>query len=151
MIWPGLFVLILDRLSKLAILKNLRVHETVTVIPGFFQIVHVRNRGMAFGMFNRLEADHLFYLMLAASLGAVILLSLWFFRLKEKDARLIFGLSLILGGAFGNLIDRILYQSVVDFLDFYLGHYHWPAFNVADAGITVGTFWVALNLLFKKA
>jgi signal peptidase II len=84
----------------------------------------------------------------AATIAAVLLLLFWFTKLKDEERRLIFGLSLILGGAIGNLIDRLRLREVIDFLDFHLGAYHWPAFNVADSAITVGTFWVAINLLF---
>jgi signal peptidase II len=79
-----------------------------------------------------------------------VLLLIWFFRLKEGDIRLQLGLSLILGGALGNLIDRLRFGEVIDFLDFYLGPYHWPAFNLADSAITAGTFLVALSLIFQR-
>jgi signal peptidase II len=93
---------------------------------------------------------HTFYFLVAASLGAVVLLLVWFLKLKDGDSRLTLGLSLILGGAVGNLIDRLRFREVIDFLDFYLGQYHWPVFNLADSAITVGTFLVALSLIFKR-
>lgn len=150
MIWPVLAVILLDQISKLAVLHGLRVHETVPIIEGFFNLVHVRNRGMAFGILNRPDIDFGFYILVAASLGAIVLLSFWLLKLKEKDNFTILALSLILGGAIGNLIDRVRFREVVDFLDFYLGRYHWPAFNVADSAITIGTFLVAITLFFKR-
>ncbi|MFH1241003.1 MAG: signal peptidase II [Pseudomonadota bacterium] len=151
MVWPALAVLLLDQLSKLAIIHALQVYESVTVIKGFFNLVHIRNRGMAFGIMNRPDVDLPFYILLAATIGAVVLLLVWFFTLKQTAGRTILGLSLILGGAIGNLIDRIRFREVIDFLDFYVGPYHWPAFNVADSAITVGTFLVAISLIFQRA
>jgi len=149
MAWPALAVVLLDQISKSAVVRSLRVHESVPVLTGFFDLVHVRNRGMAFGLMNRPDIDFVFYFLVAASLGAVILLLTWFFKLKKGDNRITFGLSLILGGALGNLIDRIRLREVIDFLDFHLGPYHWPAFNLADSAITAGTLWVAINLFFQ--
>jgi len=150
MIWPALGIIIVDQLTKLAVLHSLRVHESVPVIDGFFNLVHVRNRGMAFGFMNRPDANFAFYFLVAASIGAITLLLIWFMRLKENDAITTTGLSLILGGAVGNLIDRFRFREVVDFLDFYMGGYHWPAFNVADSAITVGTFLIAVTFFFRR-
>jgi len=149
MIWPALAVVLLDQISKLTVMHSLRVYESVPVLTGFFNLVHVRNRGMAFGFLNRPDINFGFYFLVAASLGAIILLLFWFFKLKEIDNQITLGLSLILGGAVGNLIDRLRLREVIDFLDFHLGQYHWPAFNVADSAITVGTFLVAITILFR--
>jgi signal peptidase II len=151
MVGPALVVVILDQVSKAIITGALRLHESIPVILGFFNLVHVRNRGMAFGLMNRSHADAAFWLLVGASCIAVGLLLFWFFRLKESDTRMTLGLSLILGGAIGNLIDRLRFREVVDFLDVFWGTYHWPAFNVADAAITVGTFWVAISLIFRPS
>ncbi len=106
---------------------------------------------MAFGIMNRTGSDWGFVLLLGATLGAVALLLFWFYRLKSEERGIAFPLSLILGGAVGNLLDRIRFGEVVDFLDFYIGSYHWPAFNIADSAITVGTLWLAATLLFHPA
>ena len=135
---PAVAVIILDQLSKWAVVSRLRIHEAVPVLTGFFDLVHVRNRGMAFGLMNRPGIDFTFYFLVAASLGAVVLLLLWFLKLKDGDSRLTVGLSLILGGAVGNLIDRLRFREVIDFLDFYIGGLHYPAFNIADSAITIG-------------
>ncbi len=145
-----LSVVALDQLTKWWVIRYLDVHETIEVIPGFFDLVHIRNRGMAFGLLNGPHADVRFWFIFAASLIAVIILLVWFFKLKSQDTVTTLGLALILGGAIGNLIDRIRYREVVDFLDVYFRAYHWPAFNVADAAITVGTFLLAVTLLFGK-
>ena len=148
LIWPALSIVVLDQISKYAVLKSIELGGSIPVISGFFNLVHTRNRGIAFGIFNRPGSDLGYYLLLSATFAAVILLLFWFSRLKQEEKVLIPGLSLILGGAIGNLIDRIRLREVIDFLDFYIGSYHWPAFNVADSAITVGTFWVVLSLLF---
>jgi len=148
LLWPALAVLVLDQMTKYWIATRFPLHETQALISGFFNLVHVRNRGMAFGIMNRPGADWGFILLLGTTLGAVALLLFWFYRLKPEDKRMAFPLSLVLGGANGNLLDRVRLGEVIDFLDFYLGPYHWPAFNVADSAITVGTLWLAASLLF---
>jgi signal peptidase II len=150
LIWPSLGVFLLDRITKMAVLQKIDLYDSITVIPGLMNLVHVRNRGMAFGMMNRPDLSWSFYLLLAAGLTAVVLLIFWLIKLKEEEILIVPGLSLILGGAVGNLLDRILYREVIDFLDFYMGAYHWPAFNIADSAITVGTIWVVIFLLFQK-
>jgi signal peptidase II len=150
LILPALATIVLDQISKYIVLRSIEVHESIPVISGFFNLVHTRNRGMAFGLLNRPGSDFSFYFLVAATFTAVVLLLFWFTKLKNEQRRLIFGLSLILGGAIGNLIDRLRFREVIDFLDFCLGPYHWPAFNLADSAITVGTFWVAINLLLRS-
>ena len=147
----ALGVVVLDQISKTLVTGALKVHESVPLIQGFFNLVHVRNRGMAFGMLSRSQADMAVWFLVGASCIAIGLLLFWFFRLKENDTRMTLGLSLILGGAIGNLIDRVRFREVVDFLDVFWRSYHWPAFNVADAAITVGTFWVAISLIFRPS
>ena len=148
LIWPALSIVVLDQVSKYIVMTSVEIHRSIPVISGFFNLVHTRNRGMAFGIFNRPGSDLGYYLLLSATFVAVILLLFWFSRLKKEERVLAPGLSLILGGAIGNLADRIRLREVIDFLDFYIGPYHWPAFNVADSAITVGTIWVVLSLLF---
>lgn len=151
LLWPALAVLALDQATKVLIATRFPLHETKPLISGFFNLVHVRNRGMAFGIMNRPGADWGFVLLLGATFAAVALLLFWFYRLKSEERGISFPLSLILGGATGNLIDRVRLGEVIDFLDFYIGPYHWPAFNVADSAITVGTLWLAATLLFHPA
>ncbi|MCP4668805.1 MAG: signal peptidase II [Deltaproteobacteria bacterium] len=150
MVWPALVIALLDQLTKWAVVETLNRYESVSVINGFFNLVHVRNRGMAFGLMNRPDVNFGFYVLTAGSVVAIVLLLAWFFKIKEDAYRIIPGLSLILGGAFGNLIDRLRFREVIDFLDFYVGPYHWPAFNVADAAITTGVCWVAFHFVFSK-
>ena len=151
LLWPALAVLALDQATKYLIATRFPLYETKTLVSGFFNLVHIRNKGMAFGIMNRPGTDWGGILLLGATLGAVALLLFWFYRLKSEEGAIAFPLSLILGGATGNLVDRIRLGEVIDFLDFYIGPHHWPAFNVADSAITVGTLWLAGSLLFHPA
>jgi signal peptidase II len=150
----GLFSLIiilvtaLDQVTKILIFSYVDFSDSVPVIPGLFNIVHNRNRGMAFGLFNDPDPGPAFFILTCASVFAVILIIFWFSRLKEHEKPLIPGLALILGGALGNLIDRLRIGEVIDFLDIQIGSYHWPAFNIADSCISIGTTWVVVCLLF---
>jgi signal peptidase II len=148
---PSLLVIALDQVTKLAVIRALRPFDAIPVIPGFFNLVHVRNPGIAFGLLSQLGTAWSAFLLSAVTTAAIILLILWFARLRDDDRRTAFGLSLIIGGAVGNLIDRVRLGEVVDFLDFYMGSFHWPAFNVADSAVTVGTIWLALSILFEKS
>ncbi|MFH1122933.1 MAG: signal peptidase II [Pseudomonadota bacterium] len=149
LIFLPLAVIALDQITKVVVSRILQLHETVPVIRGLFNLVHLRNRGIAFGLLNRPGNDYVFYLLTIVTIGAVLLMLFWFTRLRDEDRRIKFGLSLIIGGAVGNLIDRLRLNEVIDFLDFHIGPYHWPAFNVADSAITVGTIWLAVTLILE--
>lgn len=132
-------VFALDQLTKLWIQQAVPVWEKgFTVIPGFFDIVHILNRGAAFGFLNRHDIDWQRPFFIAVSILAVGLI--WVLAKSQEDDGpfYVHGLGLILGGALGNLLDRARLGVVVDFLDFYIGDMHWPAFNVADMGFCVG-------------
>ena len=144
----ALGVIILDQASKFVIAATIGYYESIPVIGGFFNLVHVRNRGMAFGLMNRPDAGIPLYFLIAVTIIAVLLIIIWSVRLKHDERGLLFGLSLILGGAVGNLIDRIRLREVIDFLDVYIGSYHWPAFNIADSAITIGAIWIAVYIIF---
>ncbi len=148
-IWPAFAVIFLDQISKLAVMNGLRVHESVPIISGLFNLVHVRNRGMAFGFLNRPDLELGFYFLVGASLVAIVFLLYLIFHMRQEDGLSVLPLYLILGGAVGNLIDRLRYREVIDFLDFYIGPYHWPAFNVADSAITVGACLIAINIFIR--
>ena len=137
-------VVVLDQLTKLWIQDHMVLYTTRTVIPGFFNIVHVLNRGAAFGFLNRSDIQWQTYFFFAATALAVLIIFHLLRMARDDDKLLITGLGLILGGAVGNLIDRIKTGEVVDFLDFYWKTYHWPAFNVADIAIFLGS----LGLVF---
>lgn len=130
--------IILDQISKWWVMQNIPTHHSVPVIQGFFDLVNIRNRGAAFGFLNRSDIEWQFWLFLGATCIATIAILILARSLKRP--LFLTALGLILGGALGNLIDRIRFRAVVDFLDFYVSTWHWPAFNVADIAICIGAF-----------
>jgi signal peptidase II len=138
-------ILFLDQLTKVIVDRTIPLHESIPVIDGLFSLTYVRNTGAAFGIFaGSHEAFRLPFLILI-SVIAIGFIFVMLKRLHEREVGLTTALAFILGGAIGNLIDRVLHGEVIDFLDFYWSNYHWPAFNLADSFITVG---VAITLYF---
>jgi signal peptidase II len=145
----ALVVLMLDRLTKWLVEGRIALHDTVTVIPGFFRLTHVQNRGAAFGLFAESPSEWKVAVLVLFSVVALVVVSALLWRNSHTLTMTGSALSLILGGAVGNLWDRLLSGHVVDFLDFYLDTYHWPAFNVADSAIVVGAVLLVAEILFK--
>ena len=143
-------VLFLDQWTKAAILEKLPLHQRIAVIPGFFDLTHVRNTGGAFGIFGGEKSGLGGFLFLAVSIVAIGILLVLFIKSKENEKTLGFAYSLILSGAFGNLLDRLRLGEVVDFLEFYVSSFRWPAFNIADSAICVGIGLMALELILKE-
>ena len=137
-------VAIVDQLTKLWIMTTFALHEQQNIIPGVFDLVYVTNTGAAFGFLAGSKNLLRQAFFVAVAIIALIVIIFAYGHLKRQGRIFVYALGLIAGGAVGNLIDRLRFGSVVDFLDFYLGSYHWPAFNAADSAITVG---VALFLL----
>lgn len=144
-------VVALDRLTKWIVATRISLHDGITVIPNFFRIVHVENPGAAFGLFAESSSEWRLALLIAFSLLALVVVGymLW----KNSHAVTLTGtaLALILGGALGNLWDRALVGHVTDFLEFHIGSYYWPSFNVADSAIVVGAVLLVSDILFSKA
>jgi len=136
-----LAIIALDQITKYLIVNSLSPYDSIEIFP-FLHIVNVRNTGAAFGSFKSLGSSFFMIIAVAAIIFIVYLLM--------KRVYNTLGLSLILGGAVGNLIDRILYGQVVDFIDFSIGSYHWPAFNVADSSLTVGIIIILVTSVFRK-
>lgn len=135
----GLLALVLDQLTKFWAVTAIDPLQPVTVIPGLLDLVLVHNRGAAFGFLNRSDIQWQFWLFLGATVvAAVAIVAL--LRSSRFNAWLSAGLGLVLGGAVGNLVDRIRFRAVIDFVDVYVGQWHWPAFNVADMAICIGAF-----------
>jgi signal peptidase II len=143
-------VLALDLVSKALILEHLPLGASVPVIPGLFDLTHVHNPGGAFGFLAGMSPALRSLLFIAVSLLAIGLILYFYWETPGRQRLLAVGLALVFGGAVGNLADRIRFGIVVDFLDFYIGNLHWPAFNVADSAITVGVFIFAVSMLFRK-
>jgi signal peptidase II len=131
----ALIVLVLDQVLKLAVLDLLDGGARAIVVTPFFNLVLVWNRGVSFGMLQGLGAA-LPLVLSAVALAVVVGLTVWLSRTEQRPSA--FGLGLVIGGALGNVVDRVRYGAVADFFDFHLAGYHWPAFNLADAAICVG-------------
>jgi signal peptidase II len=140
-------VVALDQLTKEAVRRTLALYEHVAVIPGFLDITHVRNTGAAFGLLNAAEFPYKPLVMIGVAAIALVAIAVYATQLGFHERLARFGLALILGGAFGNLIDRAVAGYVVDFVDVYWGTAHFWAFNVADAAITVGAVLVLLDMI----
>jgi len=140
----------LDRLTKRVIETRVSVFDTHTVIPGFFDIVHARNPGAAFSMFADSTSPWRPFFLVGLSVAALLLVAWMLRKATTLDRATAIGLSLILGGALGNVFDRIMSGAVTDFLDFYIGVHHWPAFNVADSAIVTGSSLLLISLLRPK-
>ena len=133
----GLLALVLDQLTKWWAVAAIDPLHPVTVIPGLLDLVLVHNRGAAFGFLNRSDIQWLFWRFLGATVGAAVAI-VALLRSSRFNAWLSAALGLVLGGALGNLVDRIRFRAVIDFVDVYVGQWHWPAFNVADMAICIG-------------
>jgi signal peptidase II len=143
-------VIIFDQITKYIIKINLGLYDNIIVIKNFFSLTHILNPGGAFGFFASSSPEIRKFIFLFLS-SLVALFIVWFY--KKSAANYVFlsyGLALIFGGAVGNLIDRFMYGKVVDFLDFYIGSLHWPAFNVADSAISIGMGILIYHIIFKK-
>ncbi|MGC8735820.1 MAG: signal peptidase II [Dissulfurimicrobium sp.] len=133
----GITIVILDQVSKAIIMAHMTPFETKQLIPGLFNLTYITNTGVAFGFMAGTEKwRHITFQIIAftALCGLVLLYK----NLQDKSLVLFWGSALVFGGALGNLIDRVRYRHVIDFLDFYIGNLHWPAFNIADSAITIG-------------
>jgi signal peptidase II len=142
-----LVVLSLDQFTKYTVQKNLPLHHRVEVIPGFFNLTHVRNTGGAFGIFGGRRGGWATLFFVGVSVLAVGSILFFIQRIKENEKILAFSFSVVLAGAIGNLIDRLRYGEVIDFLEFYLSSFFWPAFNIADSAICIGIGLMAFELV----
>jgi signal peptidase II len=142
----ALLVIVLDQLTKWLVLAPLDLANQTIAVTSFFNMVLVWNRGVSFGMFNQAGAMGP-WILTALAVAVVIGLLYW---LRQADNRVtLTGLGLVIGGALGNVIDRIRFGAVVDFLDVHIAGYHWPAFNVADAAICVGAGLLLIDSLLS--
>ncbi len=143
----ALVVVITDQITKSIIKANIPLYKSIPVVDEFFNITHVKNTGGAFGILS--DMNSLFFII--ASSIALLIVIIYLIRLPENNLWLITSLSLISGGAIGNMIDRVRFGEVIDFIDLFYDRFHWPAFNIADSSITVGVFILLINLLtFRK-
>jgi signal peptidase II len=143
-------IVLLDQVTKAWVLATLPLGGGFAVVPGFFDITHVHNPGGAFGFLATMGAEARAWLFVAVSLAAIVLILVFYWQTPVQQRATAFGLALVLGGAAGNLVDRVRFGIVVDFLDVYVRDLHWPAFNIADSAISVGVVLVALRILLQK-
>src|SRR5213082_1842780 len=147
----ALGVLLLDRYTKWLVARDVSLHDSITVIKRVFYITHVENRGAAFGLFADSPSEWKIGLLVLFSIVALVIVSALLWRNSHSMSTTGVGLALILGGALGNLWDRLVSGRVVDFLLFYVGQYQWPAFNVADSAIVIGAGLLVFEILFTKS
>lgn len=143
-------VIALDQITKTAITSRFLLHESYAVLDGFFNLVYVMNPGAAFGFLAGASAAFRYIFFTGITAVAILLIIYYLVKNQHGSTITVVSLTLIFGGAVGNLIDRIRFGAVVDFLDFYLGTFHWPAFNVADSAITVGAILMIGEIICTK-
>ena len=140
-----LVIVVLDQISKVYIDTHMTLHDSIPVVQGFFNITYVRNPGAAFGFLADSTPLVRAFFLIGVSIFASGLIVYYVMKMKTEDILLTYGMSLIMGGAVGNLFDRVRLGEVIDFLDVYISTYHWPAFNVADSAVSIG----AVILFYK--
>ncbi|MFA4910552.1 MAG: signal peptidase II [Desulfobacteria bacterium] len=143
-------VILLDQSSKLYIDRVLPLYYSIPIIKNFIHITYVRNTGAAFGLLASQGTGFKVFFFATTSIIAVLIILFFLRSLKDTETLLTSSLSLIMGGAIGNLIDRVRLGEVIDFIDLHWYSYHWPAFNVADSAITVGGVFLIVNTVFRK-
>jgi len=148
-LWLSGIVIMLDQVTKIIADKMLNLHEYVAVIPGFFNFTLAYNEGAAFSFLSDAGGWQRWFFTALALIVSVILI-VWLKRLSSSERWSAIALSLIIGGAIGNLIDRMIYGHVIDFIDWYYKDYHWPAFNIADSSIMVGAVLLILISMFGE-
>ncbi len=143
-------VVVLDQITKAAIVAKFIIHESYPIIDGFFNLVYVMNPGAAFGFLA--DASATFRYVFFIGITALVILLIIYYILKSKSSNIftVISLTLIFAGAVGNLIDRVRFGAVVDFLDFYVRSWHWPAFNVADSSISLGAVLMIWGMITQR-
>jgi signal peptidase II len=143
-------VVALDQITKAAIVAKLFIHESYPIIDGFFNLVYVMNPGAAFGFLA--NTSEIFRYIFFIGITALVIVLIIYYILKSKSQNMftVISLTLIFGGAVGNLIDRVRFGAVVDFLDFYIRSWHWPAFNVADSAISLGAVLMIWGMITQR-
>ena len=143
-------LIVIDQYTKFMITLHIPLNYSVNVVAGFFNLTHIRNSGVAFGIFSEQNSELKPYLLIFVSIIAIIAI-LVIFHQTEREKKLVpTGLVLVFSGAIGNLIDRVLHKEVIDFIDIFFENQHWPAFNIADACITIGVMLLAADMLMNS-
>jgi signal peptidase II len=143
-------IVVFDQATKFVVDRTMTLHQSIPIIDGFFNLTYVRNPGAAFGIFSGAHEAFRLPFLIGVSLVAAGFILVMLKRLRADATGLITAFAFILGGAIGNLIDRIVYGEVIDFFDVYWSGYHWPAFNIADSFITIGVTITVLYVIRAK-
>lgn len=143
-------IIVSDQITKAVIAEKLFMYGSYQVIDGFFSLVYVMNPGAAFGFLAGTPEIFRYLFFIGVTVLAILLIIYYISKSKSQDVLMVISLTLIFGGAVGNLIDRIRFGAVVDFLDFYIGAWHWPAFNVADSAISIGAALMIWEMLVSR-
>lgn len=146
----ALLVVVVDRATKWLVAQRITLHDSIPIIPGFFSLTHVQNRGAAFGLFDDSPTQWKIAVLILFSVVALVVVAALLWKNGHAMSATGMGLALVMGGAIGNLWDRLFAGRVVDFLLFYVGSYHWPAFNVADTAIVCGAILLVAEIVFAK-
>lgn len=144
-LFVSLGVIVLDQWTKWLVEVHLPHHAAQPLIPGFLNLTHVRNTGVAFGLFAAQGVGNGSWLLTLLGLAALTAVGVYFWFAPTRDRLLLIALALVVGGAVGNLIDRMASGAVTDFVDVYVGSHHWPSFNVADSAISIGIVLMAID------
>ncbi len=139
-------IIFLDQISKFIIKTKFDVYDSINIFKGFFQIFYAKNSGAIWGLFHNHSNSIIPKIITLTSTIAVLILIFFFLKVNPKHKLELLSLSFIIGGAIGNIIDRIHQGFVVDFLDFHINSYHWPTFNIADSFITIGVIILAISI-----
>ena len=140
-------MIVIDQYTKFMVTLHIPLSYSINIVEGFFNLTHVRNSGVAFGIFSEQNSELKPYLLIFVSIIAIIAILVIFHQTGKEKRMVQGGLVLVFSGAIGNLIDRVLHKEVIDFIDIFFNNRHWPAFNVADACITIGVMLLAADLL----
>ena len=143
-------LIVIDQYTKFMVTLHIPLSYSINVVEGFFNLTHVRNSGVAFGIFSEQNSQLKPYLLIFVSIIAIIAILIIFHQTEKEKKMVQGGLVLVFSGAIWNLIDRVLHKEVIDFIDIFFNNRHWPAFNVADACITIGVMLLAVDLLVNS-
>ena len=140
-------LIVIDQYTKFMVTLHIPINYSIKIVEGFFSLTHIRNSGVAFGIFSDQNSQLKPYLLIFVSIIAIIAILVIFHQTGKNKKIVQTGLVLVFSGAIGNLIDRVLHKEVIDFIDVFIDNQHWPAFNVADSCITIGVMFMIAVLL----
>ena len=140
-------MIVIDQYTKFMVTLHIPINYSIKVVDGLFNITHIRNSGVAFGIFSDQNSELKPFILIFISIIAIMAILVIFHQTGKNKKMVHTGLVLIFSGAIGNLIDRVLHKEVIDFIDFFIDNQHWPAFNIADSCITIGVMLMVVDML----